>query len=476
MKKKIIAVLSAFSLILSGSAVFADNNYSDEFNVFEQVAGYISTYYIDDSLNDQDIMNKAISKLVESNDEKLVELLKSMLSALDPYSEFFTAEEYKSFVNQINKTFYGIGVQIEKKNDYIEIVAFTPNSPSERAGILTGDKISKVDGADMKGKPLTTVRSAILGELGTDVEVTVLRGNEEHTYTIKRAEVNGNTVSYSKLGDSVGYIRIVDMSSHTAEEFADALKSADDDNIKDIILDLRGNVGGYLSCAVDIGKMIVPKGVIVNTKYRQSFMDKTYTSDLEKTKYNFNVLVDDYTASAAEILASAIQDSGAGKLIGEKTYGKGVIQSTFPLSNGSVFKLTVGKYQTRNGSDINEKGIEPDEFIVNYTDPIDTSKYTPFTYKERWSVGSSGDNIKAAKERLYLLNYYDGDIDDTFDSALAESIEKFQTDQEIYPYGVLDITTQTKIENAFAKLEVIVDKQLDRAYELFTGKPYKADE
>lgn len=472
MKKKIIAMLSALSLILSGGSVLADNKYSDEFDVFEQVAGYISTYYIDDSLGDQDIMNKAISKLVENNDEKLVELLKSMLSALDPYSEFFTAEEYKGFVNDINKTFYGIGVQIEQKDDYVEIVAFTPNSPSEKAGIQTGDKISKVDGADMKGQALAAVRGAILGELGTEVGITVLRGNQEYTYTIKRAEVNGNTVSYTKLGDKVGYVRIVDMSSHTADEFADALKSADSDGVKDIIIDLRGNVGGYLSCAIDIGQMIIPKGVIVSTKYRQSFMDKTYMSSLSKTKYNFNVLVDDYTASAAEILASAIQDSGAGKLIGERTYGKGVIQSTFPLSNGSVFKLTVGKYQTRNGHDINEKGIEPDEFIVNYNDPIDTSKYTPFTYKEKWSVGAADNNVKAAKERLYLLNYYDGDINDKFDEELAEAVTKFQSDSKIYPYGVLDITTQTKIENAFAKLEVVVDKQLDRAYEIFTGEPY----
>lgn len=469
MKKKIIAAAAALSMFF-GTATYAE--YSDEFDVFEQVAGYISTYYIDDSLTDGDIMYKAISKFVENDDEHLVELLKSMLSALDPYSEFFTAEEYKGFVNNIDKTFYGIGVQIQQKEDYVEIVAFTQGSPSEKVGVRVGDKISAVDGVNMKGKDLETVRAAILGELGTDVRVTVLRDGEEYSYIVKRAEVNESTVSYSKLSDDVGYIRVVDMSSHTADEFADALKKADEDNIKNIVMDLRGNLGGYLDCAVKMGEMVVPKGVIISTKYRQSFMDKTYMSKLEKTKYNFNVLVNDYTASSAEILASAMQESGAAKLIGERTYGKGVIQSTFPLSNGSVFKLTVGKYQTRNGNDINEVGIEPDEFIVNYTDPIDTSKYTPFTYKYKWTEGSSDNNIKAAKERLYLMNYYDGEINSNFDSELTEAIKKFQRDNEIYPYGVLDVTTQTKMENAFAKLEVIVDKQLDRAYELFTGEHY----
>lgn len=476
MKKKLIALFSAACMLFGGINALAAQELSDEYDVFEQVAGYISTYYIDDTLKDQDIMNLGISELLRNNDDMLVELLKSMLSALDPYSEFFTAEEYRGFVNNINKTFYGIGVRINQKDDYVVVEGFTSGSPAEAAGMMTGDKISKVNGEDMRGKNTNQVREAIAGELGAEVQVSVLRDGREYTYTVKRAAVNESTVGYKKLSDTVGYISILDMSDHTAVEFADALAEADADNISNIILDLRDNVGGYLDCATDICKMIIPKGVIVDTKYRQSFMNKTYYSELEKPKYSFNVLVNDYTASAAEILASAIQDSGIGKLVGEKTYGKGVIQHTFPLSNGAVFKLTVGHYITRNGHEINEIGLSPDEFVVNYTEPIDTHKYTPFTYKVKWHVGDTDDNIKAAKERLYLLRYYDGEINDVFDTKLEEAIRTFQHENNIYPYGVLDLTTQTNIENKFAELEVLVDVQLNHAYEMFTGEPLPKEE
>jgi len=475
MKKRFLAIVAAVSMFVGSINAFAEYEMSEEYNVFEQVAGYISTYYIDDKLTDYDIMLRGISELLKDDDEKLIELLKSTLSALDPYSEFFTAEEYQGFVNNINKTFYGIGVSIVQKGDYVVIEGFTAGSGAQAAGIMTGDKISKVNGESMKGKTTNDIRNAVAGELGTEVEVSVLRNDKEYTYKVIRGKVTEDTVSYTKLSDDVAYISIIDMSNHTADEFADALKSADNDKITNIILDLRDNVGGYLDCATDIGEMIIPEGIIVDTKYRQPFMNKTYYSSLKETKYKFNVLVNEYTASAAEILAGAIQDSGIGKLVGEKTFGKGVIQQTFPLSNGAVFKLTVGHYLTRNGHAINEIGLSPDEHVTNVTEPIDTGKYTPFTYKTKWHPGADDDNITAAKERLYLLRYYNGEINNNFDEGLVNAVKKFQEENNLYSYGVLDITTQTKIENEFAKLEVLSDKQLDMAYKMFTGKELNQD-
>lgn len=475
-KKRLTAILSAVTLFFTGSHAFAEFVPSEEYDVFEQVAGYISTYYIDDSLNDFDIMIRALSKYLDGDDEKLVEILKDMLSSLDPYSEFFTAEEYQGFVNDINRTFYGIGVSIEKREDYVEVTGFTADSPSLKAGIEPGDKISKVNGVDVKGESLNFVRNMIVGELGTTVNVTVLRGSEEFTYTITRAEVNNSTVIYSKLDDEVAYIQIVDMSNHTASEFKETLDKVDADGITNIILDLRGNGGGYLSCAVDIAKMIVPEGKIISTRYRQPFMNKDFYSELKTTKYKFNVLVDEHTASAAEILASALQESGAGKLYGTETYGKGVIQTTFPLSNGSVFKLTVGQYETRDGNSIQDVGITPDFEIENRTTAIDTKKYTSFTQKQKWFEGDTDVNVRAAKERLYLMMYYNGDIDDYFDSELTEAIKLFQQDNNLYPYGVLDINTQTTISNVFGELEVMSDDQLDEAFKAFTGRAYFTEE
>ncbi len=471
-KRKITAVFAAILMITGTCTVSAGYTYSDEYDVAEQVAGYISTYYIDDSLKDGDIISRALSEYLKGDDEKLVEFLKSMLKSLDPYSEYFTAEEYKGFVNNVNKTFYGIGVRIEQKEGYVEVTGFTSGSPAEAAGIKTGDKIFRVNGENMYGKNITQVRNAIAGELGTEVEISILRDGTEHVFTVVRGEVNEDTVSYVKISDTVAYISVIDMSDNTTEEFKEALSKADADGITNIILDLRNNVGGYLSCAIEMSRLVVPEGVIVDTKYRQSFMNQTYYSDLKSTKYEFNVLVNGYTASAAEIFASALQDSGAGYLIGEKTYGKGVIQNMFPLSNGSVFKLTVGHYETRNGNNINEVGITPDEIVTNEAAAINTGLYNAFTFSQKWHEGSVGVDIKAAKQRLYYLGFYNGEINETFDALLTEAIRNFQYEDNLYPYGVLDITTQTRLDSAFSKIEVLEDKQLERAYELFTGEKF----
>ena len=469
-KNKITAVLAAVLIITSVSSVSAGYTQSDEYDVAEQVAGYISTYYIDDSLKDEQIILRGLSEYLQGDDEKLVEFLKSMLKALDPYSEYFTAEEYRGFINNVNKTFYGIGVRIEQKEAYVEVAGFTSGSPAELAGIKTGDKIFRVNGENMYGKNITQVRNAIAGDLGEAVEITVLRDGTEQVFNVVRGEVNEDTVSYVKLSDTVAYISVIDMSDNTTEEFKEALANADKDGITNIILDLRNNVGGYLSCAVQMSGLVVPEGVIVNTVYRQSFMNQTYYSKLKDVKYKFNVLVNGYTASAAEIFASALQESGAGYLIGEKTYGKGVIQNVFPLSNGSVFKLTVGHYETRKGNNINEIGITPDETVINEASAINAGNYTPFTFSQKWYEGSTGPDIEAAKQRLYYLGYYNGEVNNVFDSLLTEAIKNFQYEDNLYPYGVLDITTQTRLDNAFSKIEVLEDKQLERAYELFTGE------
>ena len=182
------------------------------------------------------------------------------------------------------------------------------------------------------------------------------------------------------------------------------------------------------------------------------------------------MLVNEYTASAAEILAGALQDSGAGKLIGTKTYGKGVIQGTFSLTNGSVFKLTTGHYLTRNGTAINGVGLTPDIPTENVLKPIDIKQYTSFEFNNKLKIGDTGKSVKAAKEKLYYLGYYNGEINDVFDEVLEKAIKDFQEQTDLYSYGVLDITTQSKIDKEFSKLETLVDEQLNKAYELFTGE------
>lgn len=470
--KKFIAIGVLASLFASQSVLFAEEKkeYGEEYKAVELVADYAAQLYIDENILPEELIKSGMSKMLEEDPEKLVPFLKTMVSTLDPYSEYFTLEEYQAYVNQVNKSFYGIGVIIQKNGDYIEIMGFTKDSPSQLAGIQMGDKIAKVNGTDMYAKNMNEVRNAIMGELGTQVTVTVLRDGALIDFSITRSMVNETTVECDKIDDNIAYIQITDMSLNTAEELEEALAQVDAWGIKNIVLDLRNNGGGYLQSAIDISKMIVPKGLIVKTVYREQNQNCDYYSELPYSKYNFNVLVNEYTASAAEILASALKESGAGTLIGKQTYGKAVIQQTFKLVNNSVLKLTVGHYITRNGNEINEVGITPDEKVSNVSNPIDTTKYTKFDYLTKPSVGMTSENVRAVKERLYLLGYFSGTIDNNFDTHLENAILQFQTDNELYPYGVLDISTQVKIENKFAKLEVLEDYQLIRAVELFGGK------
>lgn len=195
------------------------------------------------------------------------------------------------------------------------------------------------------------------------------------------------------------------------------------------------------------------------------------SSHLKNPKYKFCVLINKNTASAAEVLASAMGDSGVGHLVGEISYGKGVIQGMYEMWDGSAFKLTTGKYYTRNGHDINGNGIEPHEYVDNSTRPIDLSKYATFDYKTKPTVGDVSQNVRAAKERLWVMGYYNGTINDTFEPEFADVIYKFQKENELGPYGVLDIATQVKMENIFYKIEVEQDDQLIYAYEYFGGDP-----
>ena len=406
MNRKITAALLAALMLLTSTAAIAapeddEKQYSGEYTAFEQISDYVSKAFIDDTYTTEDVMAQGLSKLLENNEPVLVDLLKATLESMDDYSEFYTAEEYKEYQDQLNNTFYGIGITMEKKedSDYVEVTGFTEgNDNAQNAGLLVGDLIYKVDGEYMTGLTTRAVRDKVVGEEGTTVEITVLRGGEELTFPIKRVAVSNATVSSAILEGNIGYIRITSFTFDTAGDFVYNLETMRENNVKKIILDLRDNGGGYVDSAIDVAEEIVPKGKIVDVKFRNKEYDATYTSQLSKKEFDFVVLVNEYTASAAEILASAMQDSKAAKLVGTKTYGKAVIQNLYPLQNGSVFKLTAGQYITRNGREINKIGLEPDVYVENVTQNVDLDDYTPFDLTTRNALGSSHNNVKAAKE------------------------------------------------------------------------------
>lgn len=464
MRKKLYALILSASMLIPSLSQAA----SVEYNTFDKLMNYAAQLYIDQDISVEELKEKAVSKLLEEHPELLDQLLKAGFSSLDQYSEFFTGEEFLDYVNDLNHTFYGIGVTIQKNGEYVEVVNCLDGGSAKEAGLAIGDKIYAVDGESAVGKTLSDVQKMITGELNTTVNVTVLRGDAEKSFTLTRKPVSADTVAHTVLEGNIGYITITNFAEKTDTEFANVLKDLDKQGVTEIILDLRDNPGGYLISAVNIAKMIVPEGVIVQTMFRQEEKNETFYSELKNPKYRFAVLVNQNTASAAEVLAGAMQDSKIGYLIGDTTYGKAVIQEMFQLSNGG-FKITTGHYLTRDGHEINKIGIDPDEQVMNTTQKVNMSRFTPFDYKIKWKVGEESDSVLAAKERLRLMGYYQGSMDTYFDTELESAVNQFQADTELYPYGVLDISTQVRIENEFYKREELVDNQLYTAYEYFGG-------
>lgn len=456
-------------VILASQVVFAATD--AEYAKVEQILNYAANLYIDDSVTSSDIWDGAVKNLIENNPEFANELIKAGFQSLDDYSEFYTAEEYELFNKNMNHIVYGIGVIIQQTGDYVTVMSVLEDGAAQKAGVMEGDQIAIVDGVDVKGESVDKVQDLVVGELGTEVSVTFLRDGREITYTMNRGEVKGETTAYSILKGDVAYIRIVNFSADTDKEVAKILDELDDAGITKIILDLRDNPGGYLDSAVNIASFFVPEGVIASTVYRSEWENETFYSKQKSTKYKLAVLVNENTASAAEVLASAVQESGTGILIGNKTYGKGVIQQMFEIWDGCAFKITTGKYYTRNGKDINGVGIEPDEKIENTSKKIDLSRYKVFDYINKPSVGVNSENTAAAKERLRILGYYQGTVDDYFDNALSNAVSSFQEENGLFPYGVLDISTQKKIQEVFKELDEEVDNQLIRAYGYFGGNP-----
>lgn len=443
-----------------------------EYQAYEMIAGYIAERYLDDSYTAEDIMELGLAAyLVENGDEALVALLKAALQSLDDYSDFYTYDEYVEYTNELNKTFYGLGINMQQNGEYVEIVGFVEeNSLAEQSGFKIGDKIVAVDGINVVGSSITEVRNLIVGELGTTVIITVERDGTNVEVTGTRTAVNDSTVSGGILEGNVGYIKISSFSSNTVEEFTEISSMIKEEGVRNLILDLRNNPGGLVVAAADIAKQIIPEGKIIDVKYRDETLDYTYYSELKETPFRIVTLVNENTASAAEILASSIQDSGVGILMGEQTYGKAVIQSTYSLLNGMVFKLTIGQYVTRNGNEIDHVGLTPDINVSNYTKKIDTTGYTKFDFLTPVSLGSSGTNVTAAKERLSIMGYYIGNMgNDVFNTDLAEAIKTFQRENGLTDSGVLDIPTQIRLKERFEQLETTVDIQMQEAYKYFGG-------
>lgn len=299
-----------------------------------------------------------VNKLVEGANRGLVE------AAGDPYTAYFNAKEAASFDNDLEGRFSGIGAELSKKDNNISVLSTIDGSPAQKADLQKNDIIAKVNDQDTSGWAIDKAVNMIRGEKGTTVKLTIVRGNEVKNLSIVRDDIVNPSVKSEVTADNIGVMRISRFSQsetfQLAEHAADDFKSK---KVKGIVVDLRGNGGGYLNAAQDIASLWLRNKVVVTERHDGKIIPNgTLRSGNDPVLEGIPtvVLVDGGSASASEILAGALHDNGAAKLVGQKTFGKGSVQTIKPVDNGAEVKVTVAKWYTPNGININKEGIKPD--------------------------------------------------------------------------------------------------------------------
>lgn len=342
----LIAIISSISTLglIYYALGFNEQGFS---NLMRFITAYrfIETKYVNDT-DDVKLIDGAIDGMVKSLN--------------DPYSNYLSPKMYKTLMEQTEGSFAGIGVVMGMDNEQkIHIVGIMENSPGQKAGLQEGDEILAVDGVPVTQMAFDEVAAHVRGQAGTDVVLTIMRDNANQDITITRDNIKLKTVGHKMLDNNIGYIQIVSFSEDTANEFNEAYNDLKNQGMKALVLDLRNNPGGLLTTCVEIAKKLVPKGEIVSIVDKQGNKE-TYSSSLEAPEYPLAVLINKNSASASEILSGAIQDTKAGTIIGNISYGKGSVQTILPMFEDDAVKLTIAKYYTPSGRSIDGTGITPD--------------------------------------------------------------------------------------------------------------------
>jgi carboxyl-terminal processing protease len=336
--------------------------------VIDEVWQVIDHDYVDGTFNGTDwraVRAQYLKRSYASNKEAYAAIREMLEKLGDPYTRFMDPEQFKSMQIDTSGELTGVGIQIaqDEKTKEIRVISPIDGSPAAKAGILAKDVLLKVGDKSTKGMDINEVVSLIRGPINTKVSVTILRDNKSLVFNLKRELIELRAVRHAfqpSTTGGVGYIRLSQFSSHAPDEMKAAIKDLLKKNASGFILDLRMNPGGLLYASADIARMWLDNAPIVSTVDRRGESERITANSSSLTDKPLVVLVDGGSASASEILSGALQDDQRAVLIGTKTFGKGLVQSVHPLGDGSGMAVTIAKYFTPSGRDINKKGIEPD--------------------------------------------------------------------------------------------------------------------
>lgn len=369
----LIMIITALFGAFVGSSVVYFNTHKNSVKIDNKdLEEFVSTY--------NKLLNEYYTKL--DKDELLNAGIEGMIRYLnDPYSTYMDTEESDEFNQEIEGSFVGMGVEIRKEKDgSVKIVTIFEGSAAEKYGFKVDDLIIKVDGKDVTKLDISSVSKLIKGKEGTKVKITIKRDGKEQTIELTRSNVDIPSVSsktFDKNNKKIGYIRINVFAKNTGEQFEKHLNKMKDNNISNLIIDVRGNSGGYLTVVTDIASHFLDNSKTVYRLETKGIERKIFATGNNKYNGNVVMLVDGGSASASEILASSLNENNNVELIGTKTYGKSTVQKAYTLSNGATVKYTIQSWKTAKGNDINKKGINPTKEVKldsKYTkDPSDNS-------------------------------------------------------------------------------------------------------
>ncbi|MFP4294295.1 MAG: S41 family peptidase [Halothiobacillaceae bacterium] len=386
----------------------------EELRIFTDVLARIKSDYVDE-VDDEELFDHAI---------------RGMLAGLDPHSNYLDLDEFKQLREGTSGTFGGLGIEVGMEDGFVKVVAPIDDTPAERAGILGGDMIVRIDGESTRGMTLADAVERMRGEPGTEIELTVVREGEDAPFevTIERDVIRVRSVRAHMMEPGYGYLRITQFQTGTVEQMRQALNDLREDNegpLDGIVLDLRNNPGGVLQGAVGVADAFMDEGLIVYTDGRVEDSDMKFNARpgdmLDGAP--IVVLVNGGSASASEIVAGALQDEGRALIAGERTFGKGSVQSIQELSGGGAIKLTTARYYTPSGRSIQADGIEPDVFLapLQVTRGEDRPRFSESSLSGHLS-GDSEDVQNGDREKREMAVDRDGEPLIDTDYLLYESL------------------------------------------------------
>ena len=473
--KKTAAILLAFIMLLSVPAFSAEEINPEEAKAAEYSENVLKNmvrvyahniadnfYY---GVNDEELLFSIICKTIEEGKFNINSAIKAMIDTLDDdYAEFYSPEEYLALTSDIAGEFSGIGVTITQNDNGVVVLSVMDSSPAIRAGIMKGDYIVGVDGKDVSAMNMESVKNLIVGQTGTEVKVTVKRGEEVLDLVCVRDTVKVSHIETKMLSKDIAYLKLIQFSKNAPEEVEKYIKEIQSKSVKKHVLDLRDNPGGDLDAALEIANLFISVGRIGEIRYKNEKSNKyLYSKNKNAPRLKIAVLVNEHSASASELLSMAFQGRGAGKIIGKKTYGKGSMQIVSRAVTGVGMKYTVGEFFTAKGQRVHTVGITPDIAVENEYIPVDEEKFAKIDFDKIDEGAKGGEMTLALEQRLSALGYFEGEPDTLFDEKTKEALTGFQAVLGYETTGIPGFYEYLYLNDLSYDFDVVVDNQLKAA-------------